>query len=122
MTTWDEARRAACDMDWDRALLSSQIAERRNLQRLANTRYKQADCRACLEESMEAISAAPDAALKTAQSTHLNDISIAKAAVGALSEAAFEVSLTTLAETELQHPARLKVCTISGRKMASYSD
>ena len=108
VTTWDEARRTARDMDWDRALLSSQITERRNLQRLANTKYKQADCRAHLEESMEAISAAADMALKTAQSTHLNDISIAKAAVGAFSESAFEVSLATLAERELQHPARLR--------------
>ena len=33
---------------------------------------------------------------------------MAKAAVGALSEAAFEATLSTLAETAPQHPARLR--------------
>ena len=104
VANWNEAHRAARNVEWDRALFSQQGTERRNLQRQADEKHKKAVCRASLEEAVKALSAADDVALKTAQCTHPSDKSIAKAAVGALSEAA----LTTLAEAEFRHPARLK--------------
>ncbi|SVB34450.1 uncharacterized protein METZ01_LOCUS187304, partial [marine metagenome] len=47
---------------------------------------------------MKVIPAAADVALKTTQSANSDDISMAKAVVGALSEAAFKATLSTLAE------------------------
>ena len=105
---WDGARRAARDLGWDRELLAAQITERHNLRRQADELHKPGGCETLLEDSFKAISVAANIALETAQHANPGDISIAKAAVGAFSEAAFDTALSMLTETVAHHPAKLK--------------
>ena len=104
---WNAVRPVARSLDWDRDIVSDQIQERENLKLHSDKNHGAKNCASLIQECITNITQSADQALTLAHRAQ-PDISLAKAASGALADAAFDAILSTLAMDDRQTPAKSK--------------
>ena len=104
---WSDVPPVARNPDWDRDIASEQIQERTNLKLQSNKTHGVKTCATLIQECIPSIAQSADQALTVARRAQ-PDIALAKAASGALADAAFDATLSTLAMNDSQTPAKLK--------------
>ena len=104
---WNAVRPVSRSLDWDRDIVSDQIQERENLKLHSDKNHGAKNCASLIQECVTSITQSADQALTLADRAQ-PDISLAKAASGALADAAFDAILSTLAMDDRQTPAKSK--------------